>query len=99
LVIADVDLQVLLQDLIQALHLTICLGVVSGREILLDMEKMAERGPEVRHKGLAAIGDNIRRCTMLGENMVQIQLSEVFQDIGGSSGDEQSHLGEVADDD
>ena len=42
LVIVDIDLQVLLQDLIQALCLTVSLRVTSGREIPLDVEEMAE---------------------------------------------------------
>jgi len=42
LVVVDIDLQVLLQDLIQMLHLTISLRVISGREVPLDVEKTAE---------------------------------------------------------
>ena len=42
LVIVDVDPQVLLQDLIQALCLTVSLRVISGGEVLLDVEEMAE---------------------------------------------------------
>jgi len=99
LVIVDVDPQVLLQDLIEVLHLTVSLRVISGREVLLDVEKMAERGPEVGHECLAAVGYDVGRRTMLGEDMAQIQLSKVFRCISGSSGDEQSHLGEAADDD
>ena len=42
LVIVDIDPQVLLQDLIKALCLSVSLRMVSSREILLDVEKMAE---------------------------------------------------------
>src|SRR5882724_5777869 len=75
LVIVDIDPQVLLQDLIQVLCLTISLRTISGREVPLDAEKTAERGPEVGHECLATIGNDVGRCAMLREDMAQIQLS------------------------
>jgi len=75
LVIIDVDPQVLLQDLIQALCLTISLRVISGGEVLLDVEEMTERRPEVEHECLAAVGYNVGRCTMLREDVVQVHFS------------------------
>src|SRR5882724_9469154 len=75
LVIVNIDPQVLLQDLIQALRLTVSLRVVSGREVPLDVEKTAERGPEVGHECLATIRNDVGRRAMFREDMAQIQLS------------------------
>ena len=67
LLIVDENPEVLLESLIRSLRLAVGFGVVGGREVRGDVERLTERLPEVRDEEVASVGDDVGRETVLRE--------------------------------
>ena len=63
-------LKVLLEHLVHPFGLTVCLRIVTQREVNLDVEECAKRPEELRGKFRTSIARNVKRDTVLSEYMV-----------------------------
>ena len=96
LLIVDENPEVLLESLIRSLRLAVGFGVVGGREVRGDVERLTERLPEVRDEEVASVGDDVGRETVLREYVPNELAGELRGRVGRVGGDEDPLLGESA---
>ncbi|KAG6881046.1 hypothetical protein C0992_002010, partial [Termitomyces sp. T32_za158] len=75
--VVDVEAEILLKGLIHSFGLAIGFRVVSGRESNLDVERLAERGPELGDEEGAAVGDDIVWEPVFGEYVFEEEFGEL----------------------
>ena len=69
LLIVAVNSEVLLESLVSTFRLSVGFWVVSGGEVQVHAESLAQSAEETRDELRATIGGDMRRSSMLGENM------------------------------
>ena len=59
LLIVDVDSEVLLENLIDSLGLTVSFVLICSGQVHLDVEKLAQGSPKARNEVFAMVGHNV----------------------------------------
>src|SRR6266481_1069354 len=77
LLVVAVDMEVLFQSLISVLSLSVTFRVVSRGEVQLHVQGSAMGLEELGHEFRPTVGSDVRRDTMLGENVEDEKLREV----------------------
>src|SRR6266481_10104019 len=77
LLVVAVDTEVLFQSLVSALSLSVTFWVVSRGEVQLHVQGGAKGPEELGHEFRPMVGSDMRRDTVLGENMEDEKLHEV----------------------
>ena len=95
MLIVTITTEVLLEDGVNSFGLAICLRVISSREVLFDLEDLAEFLGEARGENRAAVRDNRRRETVEPENPVNKKGGKFLGVIIRAAGDKVGHLGEA----
>src|SRR6266481_9466689 len=77
LLVVAVDAEVLFQSLVSVLSLSVTFWVVSRGEVQLHVQGSAKGLEELGHKFRPTVGSDMRRDTVLGENVEDEKLREV----------------------
>src|SRR6266481_8485846 len=77
LLVVAVDMEVLFQSLVSVLGLSVTFWVVSRGEVQLHVQGGAMGPEEMGHEFQPTVGSDVRRDTMLGENVEDEKLHEV----------------------
>src|SRR6266481_2420353 len=77
LLVVAVDMEVLFQSLVSVLGLSITFQVISRGEVQLHVQGGAKGLEEMGHKFQPVVGSDMRRDTVLGENVEDEKLREV----------------------
>ncbi|KAG6891981.1 hypothetical protein C0992_002455, partial [Termitomyces sp. T32_za158] len=70
--------EVLLKGLVHSFSLAVSLRVVGGQESDLDVERLAQGGPEFGDKEGTLVGDYIVRKSVLSEDVLEEQFGELW---------------------
>jgi hypothetical protein len=65
----EINLEILLQGLIYAFHLSVTFWMVSQSEVQLYIQGLSERMEETGHKLRTSVRGDMRQNSMLGEDM------------------------------
>jgi hypothetical protein len=81
--------------LVVALGLAIGLRVARGTHVQLGLGQGEEGFPEVGREARIAVADERARNSVVGENVVEEQISDTFSGDVGRGGDRNHHLGQA----